>query len=143
MHAIMQDITRKAVRPSDSEEHVKFRSIQEDEYTNQSEQLEAMLVAKKSVVSRRRVLGVTAYDCYDSAVFAYSKADEKSQKGRSRTAKKMFGASDRLFERLSEYLSEKIVGHHDLEAWFDRPLATGVEDSFGLDPDSFPQIINS
>jgi len=28
----MQDITRKAVRPSDSEEHVKFRSIQEDEY---------------------------------------------------------------------------------------------------------------
>ena len=38
--------------------------------TNKSEQLEAMLVAKKSVVSRRRVLGVTAYDCYDSAVFA-------------------------------------------------------------------------
>jgi hypothetical protein len=30
--AIMQDITRKAVRPSDSEEHVKFRSIQESEY---------------------------------------------------------------------------------------------------------------
>jgi len=29
----MQDITRKAVRPSDSEEHVKFRSIQEDEYS--------------------------------------------------------------------------------------------------------------
>ena len=29
----MQDITRKAVRPSDSEKHVKFRSIQEDEYT--------------------------------------------------------------------------------------------------------------
>jgi hypothetical protein len=28
----MQDITGKAVRPSDSEEHVKFRSIQEDEY---------------------------------------------------------------------------------------------------------------
>jgi hypothetical protein len=28
----MQDITRKAVRPSDSEEHVKFRSIQADEY---------------------------------------------------------------------------------------------------------------
>jgi hypothetical protein len=30
----MQDITRKAVRPSDSEEHVKFRSIQADEYTS-------------------------------------------------------------------------------------------------------------
>ena len=30
----MQDITRKAVRPSDSEKHVKFRSIQEDEYNS-------------------------------------------------------------------------------------------------------------
>ena len=29
----MQDITRKVVRPSDSEEHVKFRSIQADEYS--------------------------------------------------------------------------------------------------------------
>jgi len=78
-----------------------------------------------------------------AATFAYSKADDKSQKGRSRTAKKMFGASDRLFERLSEYLTEKIVGHHDLEIWFDRPLAMSAEDSFGLSPDSFPRIITS
>jgi hypothetical protein len=55
----------------------------------------------------------------------------------------MFGVSDTLFERLNEYLSENIVEHHDLEIWFDRPLATGVEDSFGLSPDSFPQIITS
>ena len=78
-----------------------------------------------------------------AATFSYSKADNKSQKGRSRTAKKIFGAFDRLFERLSEYLTEKIAGHHDLEIWFDRPLATGAEDSFGLDPDSFPKIITS
>ena len=62
-----------------------------------------------------------------AATFAYNKADSKSQKGRSRTAKKMFGISDTLFERLSEYLTEKIAGHHDLEIWFDRPLATGAE----------------
>jgi hypothetical protein len=78
-----------------------------------------------------------------AATFAYSKADNKSQKGRSRTAKKMFGASDRLFERLSEYLTEKIAGHHHLEAWFDRPVETTPENSFGLSPDSFPQIITS
>ena len=30
-----------------------------------------------------------------------------------------------------------------LETWFDRPLATGAEDSFGLDPDSFSKIITS
>jgi len=77
-----------------------------------------------------------------AATFAYNKADSKSQKGH-RSAKKMFGASDTLFERLSEYLTEKIVGNHDLEIWFDRPLATGAEDSFGLDPDSFPKIITS
>ncbi len=55
----------------------------------------------------------------------------------------MFGASDTLFERLSEYLTEKIVGHHHLEAWFDRTVETTPENSFGLSPDSFPQIITS
>jgi hypothetical protein len=77
------------------------------------------------------------------ATFAYSKADSKSVKGQHKTASKMFNDADGLFERLAEYLSEKIVGHGALETWFDRPLATGVEDSFGLSPDSFPQIITS
>ena len=55
----------------------------------------------------------------------------------------MFGASDTQFERLSEYLSENIMGHAELEAWFDRPVAKGVGDSFGVSPDGFPQIIAS
>ena len=103
---------------------------------HEQEQLREILANKPKVITEyeRRL---------NAATFAYSKADNKSQKGRSHTAKKMFGASDRLFERLSEYLTEKIVGHHDLEIWFDRPLATGAEDSFGLSPDSFPQIITS
>lgn len=77
-----------------------------------------------------------------AATFAYSKADYKSQKGH-RSAKKMFGASDTQFERLSEYLSENIIGHPELEAWFDRPLAKCFGDSFGVSPDSFPQIVTS
>ena len=76
------------------------------------------------------------------ATFAYSKADYRSQKGH-RSAKKMFGASDTQFERLSEYLSENIIGHPELEAWFDRPLAKGLGDSFGVSPHGFPQIITS
>ena len=76
------------------------------------------------------------------ATFAYSKADYKSQKGH-RSAKKMFGASDTQFERLSEYLSENIMGHPELEAWFDRSLTKGIGDSFGVSPDGFPQIITS
>jgi len=76
------------------------------------------------------------------ATFAYSKADYKSQKGH-RSAKKMFGASDTQFERLSEYLSENIIGHPELEAWFDRPLAKCLGDSFGVSPDGFPQVVTS
>jgi len=77
-----------------------------------------------------------------AATFAYSKADYRSQKGH-RSAKKMFGASDTQFERLSEYLSENIIGHPELEAWFDRPLTKCLGDSFGVSPDGFPQIVTS
>ena len=77
-----------------------------------------------------------------AATFAYSKADYKSQKGH-RSAKKMFGASDTQFERLSEYLSENIMGHAELEIWFDRSLTKGIGDSFGVSPDGFPQIVTS
>ena len=77
-----------------------------------------------------------------AATFAYSKADYKSQKGH-RSAKKMFGASDTQFERLSEYLSENIMGHAELEAWFDRSLTKCIGDSFGVSPDGFPQIVTS
>ena len=76
------------------------------------------------------------------ATFAYNKADSKSQKGH-RFARKMFGASVMLFERLSEYLTEKIVGHLDLETWFDRSLTKGIGDSFGVSPDGFPQIVTT
>lgn len=77
-----------------------------------------------------------------AATFAYSKADYRSQKGH-RSAKKMFGASDTQFERLSEYLSENIMAHAELEIWFDRSLTKCLGGSFGVSPDSFPQIVTS
>ena len=78
-----------------------------------------------------------------AATFAYSKADSKSIKRQHKSASKMFNYTDTLFERLAEYLSEKIAGHLDLEAWFDRTVETTPENSFGLSPDSFPQVITS
>ena len=51
-----------------------------------------------------------------AATFAYSKVDYRSQKGHR-------------FERLSDHLSENIVGHAGLEAWFDRLVATRFADS--------------
>ena len=76
------------------------------------------------------------------ATFADIIAVYISHKGH-RSSKQMFGASDTQFERLSEYLSENIIGHPELEVWFDRPLAKGLGDSFGVSPDGFPQIITS
>ena len=106
-----------------------------DDYCEQ-EQLREMLKDKPDeIIEYERRL--------KAATFAYNKADNKSVKGRSRTAKKMFGASDTLFERLAEYLSENIAGHGTLETWFDRTVETTPENSFGLSPDSFPQIITS
>ena len=78
-----------------------------------------------------------------AATFSYNKADNKSVKGQHKSAHKMFNYTDTLFERLEEYLSEKIAGDLDLEAWFDRTVETTPENSFGLSPDSFPQVITS
>ena len=100
------------------------------------EQLREMLVDKPKVITEyeRRL---------KAATFSYNKADNKSVKGQHKSAHKMFNYTDMLFERLAEYLSEKIAGDLDLEAWFDRAVETTPENSFGLDPDSFPQIITS
>ena len=80
---------------------------------------------------------------FKAATFAYSKADSKGSRGRSKAVTKMFNDADTQFERLSEYLSQKIAGHGALKTWFDRPLAMGAEDSFSLTPSGFPQIITS
>ena len=102
----------------------------------EQEQLRETLANKPKVITEyeRRL---------KAATFSYNKADNKSVKGQHKSASKMFNYTDTLFERLAEYLSEKIAGDLDLEAWFDRTVETTPENSFGLDPDSFPQIITS
>jgi hypothetical protein len=102
----------------------------------EQEQLREILANKPKVITEyeRRL---------KAAMFSYNKADNKSVKGQHKSAHKMFNYTDTLFERLAEYLSEKIAGDLDLEAWFDRAVETTPENSFGLDPDSFPKIITS
>ena len=102
----------------------------------EQEQLREMLGDKpKEIIEYERRL--------KAATFSYNKADNKSVKGQHTSASKMFNYTDGLFERLAEYLSEKIAGDLDLEAWFDRTVETTPENSFGLSPDSFPQVITS
>ena len=106
-----------------------------DDYCEQT-QLREILANKPKVITEyeRRL---------KAATFSYNKADSKSIKRQHKSASKMFNYTDTLFERLAEYLSEKIAGDLDLEAWFDRAVETTPENSFGLDPDSFPKIITS
>jgi hypothetical protein len=53
------------------------------------------------------------------ATFAYSKADLASRKGRRKAVKKLSGSSDKLFERLLEFLNDQIASDHLLEMWLD------------------------
>ena len=94
------------------------------------EQLREMLADKPKVITEyeRRL---------KAATFSYNKADNKSVKGQHKSAHKMFNYTNTLFERLAEYLSEKIAGDLDLEAWFDRAVETTPENSFGLSPKRF------
>jgi hypothetical protein len=103
---------------------------------HEQEQLREMLKEKPDEITEyeRRL---------KAATFAYNKADSKGSRGRSKAVTKMFNDADGLFERLAEYLSENIAGHGTLETWFDQTVETTPENSFGLDPDSFPQIITS
>ena len=66
-----------------------------------------------------------------------------SAKSKSKFIKKMFLNSDTKFEQLTEFLRENIEGHPELEAWFDRPIHTGPDNSFSLTPNAFPQIVTS
>ena len=106
-----------------------------DDYCEQT-QLREILANKPKVITEyeRRL---------KAATFSYNKADNKIIKRQHKSAHKMFNYTDTLFERLAEYLSEKIAGDLDLEAWFDRTVETTPENSFGLSPDSFPQVITS
>lgn len=106
-----------------------------DDYASQTE-IRNSLKEKPSVI-------VEYEKRLKAATFAYSKADAMSAKGKSKFIAKMFGNSDTKFERLNEFLRENIEGHPELEAWFDRPIHTGPDNSFSLTPDAFPQIVTS
>jgi len=106
-----------------------------DDYTSQTE-MRNWLKEKPTVI--------TEYEKrLKAATFAYSKADAMSAKLKSKRIEEMFGNSDTKFERLNEFLRENIEGHPELEAWFDRPIHTGPDNSFSLTPNAFPQIVTS
>ena len=72
----MQDITRKAVRPSDSEKHVKFRSIQEDEYnkiikTDEGEYIQIIMCPSMGELLELQIDGLIWPDSVDHLLEKY------------------------------------------------------------------------
>ena len=106
-----------------------------DDYASQSEMRNSLKEKPSVIVEYEKRL--------KAATFAYSKADAMSARRKSKRIEEMFGNSDTKFERLNEFLRENIKGHPELEAWFDRPIHTGPDNSFSLTPNAFPQIVTS
>ena len=77
------------------------------------------------------------------AMFAYNKADAASRQGRRAATKTLFGASDTLFERLLEFLTEQIAGDYVLERWLDRNVHFDASNAPIGSPDDFPRVITS
>jgi hypothetical protein len=77
------------------------------------------------------------------ATFAYSKADLASRKGRRKAVKKLSGSSDKLFERLLEFLNDQIAGDHLLEMWLDRDACFDASNAPVGGPEDFPCVITS
>jgi flagellin-specific chaperone FliS len=77
------------------------------------------------------------------ALFAYSKADNHSIKGRHKTASKLMNEADRYFERVLEKAEEINATQPHLRSWFDRDLSQTDNSSLGLSPDLVPRVITS
>jgi hypothetical protein len=107
----------------------------EDDWREQQEMREDLKEKPDEIIEYEQLL--------KEATFAYSKADSASRKGRRNATNKLFGASDTLFERLLEFLSEKIAGDHLLEMWLDRDACFDASNAPVGSPEDFPCVITS
>lgn len=104
------------------------------ECAQQTEMRKDIKVKPSQIVEYERLLSY--------ALFAYSKADTASARGRS-SSKKLFNAADPLFERALEYLQEIMAADPSLCLWFDRDTDWTEGSELGLDPASMPRVVTS
>jgi hypothetical protein len=77
------------------------------------------------------------------AIFAYSRGDAESGKGKHRMAKKLLGFADTEFENLTVYMDETFKGRADLESWLDRTVHYEMMYKPSLCPVAFPSVVTS
>lgn len=77
------------------------------------------------------------------ATFTYCKADSFSSRGKHDAAKKLFAKADTQFERLVEFIEERIAIDSSLWLWFDRNVVYDVGDEPHSCPENFPCVVTS
>jgi hypothetical protein len=77
------------------------------------------------------------------ALLTYNRADAYSRQRKHKTASKLMGEADRLFERLLERLQEITHADPSLAAWLDRDLDFGPKGNLGPSPDQIPRVRTS
>lgn len=113
------------------EEFARF----EGECREQKQLRETLRQKPEEIVEYERLLKM--------ATFTYNRADATSRVGRRTAAAKMFSRADTEFERLAEYLSEKIAGHLELELWLDRDVHFDAATTPTSSSDAFPCVVTS
>jgi len=88
----------------------------------------------------------------NKAMFEYSKAEGYSGSMRreqirgndgKRTAKRAYDRAETAFERLIEWLEERLTADPSLRTWFDRTIAFGLEGNLAPNPDEMPRVVTS
>lgn len=79
----------------------------------------------------------------NEATFTYNRADSYSRRGNRAGAVTLFAKADTQFECVIEYLNDYIVGHHELEFWFDRNVKFDATNTPHGSPEEFPRCVTS
>lgn len=77
------------------------------------------------------------------ALFAYSKGDAASGRGKHKIAQLNLNSADTLFERALEHLQEIMEMDPSLCVWFDRDTSWTADSEIGLDPILMPRVVTS
>jgi hypothetical protein len=89
---------------------------------------------------------------FKAATFEYSKAESYSESTRrkpvmgrdgKKTNRRAYERSESRFEKLLEYLQERVTANPSLASWFDRELDFRLEGTLGLTPESVPRVVTS
>ena len=136
-----EDVARRDMKAVLSEE--QFAAMQA--YWDEQKQFRADAKDKPAeVMEYERRLNKAMFD-YNKAE-GYSGSTHREQvRGMDgkRTAKRAYDRAETGFERLIEWLEERLTADPSLGPWFDRTIVFGLEGNLAPNPDEMPRVVTS